>query len=269
VRNTIFVAQQLCDESMTRLFTILGDPIAQVRSPSLFNERFRSRGIDAVMTPVHVGAADFTLVLAMLRRVRNLDGLVITVPHKASAASAARACSRRVEIAQAANALRPIPGGWECDLFDGEGFAIGLEVNGIAVSGKNVAIVGAGGAGAAIAVAVLDRGANVRLFDLDRPRVERTAARLSSFFARDIYVGLPGPWADIAVNATPLGMRDGDPLPFDLNALRAGTIVADIIMKPPVTSLLHEAAQRGFSIQPGRYMLDCQMDSLWSFFHLF
>jgi shikimate dehydrogenase len=253
---------------MTRLFAILGDPVAQARSPSLFNDRFCTRSIDAVMIPIHVEARDFASVLATLRYVRNLEGLVVTVPHKPAAASAARPCSRRVEIAQAANALRPIPGGWECDLFDGEGFAIGLQMSGVSVTGKNVSIVGAGGAGAAIAVALLDRGADVTLFDLDRPRAQRTVARLSSIFSRNVDVGLPSSWADIVINATPLGMREGDPFPFDLDALREGAIVADIIMNPPMTPLLQEAARRGFSIQAGRYMLDNQLDSLWSFFHL-
>src|SRR3954470_24204386 len=122
---------------MTQVFGIIGDPIAQVRSPEVFNGLFRERGVDAVMVPMHVGPDGLEGALNGLRAIGNLGGLLITVPHKPAAAALLRSCSERVRIAGVANALRPASGGWDGDLFDGEGFAIGLEARGFALAGKH------------------------------------------------------------------------------------------------------------------------------------
>jgi len=92
---------------MTKAFVILGDPIAQARSPGVFNRLFRKRRVDAVMTPMLVSAEYFEKALSDLRTVDNMAGLVITVPHKVAAARLMKMGSRRATLAMAANALRP------------------------------------------------------------------------------------------------------------------------------------------------------------------
>ncbi len=207
---------------MTDLYGIIGDPVAQVRSPAVFNARFQAAGLDAVMVPMHVIGDRPGAAIAGLRAIENLAGLVITVPHKPAAARLLRSCSDRVRMAGAANVLRPVPDGWDGDLFDGEGFAIGLEANGFQLAGKRCALVGAGGAGAAIAVALITREiAELTIFDIDEGKTSDLVARLQRLGRCPVSMGRPGRATDLAINATPLGMEAGDPLPFEVAALAA------------------------------------------------
>jgi shikimate dehydrogenase len=252
----------------TKLFAIVGDPVAQARSPEVFNALFRRRGVDAAMVPLHVRADDFAPVLSALRSVENFCGLVVTVPHKRAAARAAAQRSERAATAGAANVLRPCAGGWEADLLDGEGFAAGLARNGIDPRGKRCAIVGAGGAGAAIALALCERAAqSVCVSDIEPDRAASLARRLVGH-GHPAVAAAPDRTADLVVNATPLGMAEADLLPFDPTSLAPGAIVADVIMQPSLTRLLREAARLGHRTVEGRHMLDGQAEPIWRFFGL-
>ncbi|MCQ4630138.1 hypothetical protein GB927_008840 [Shinella sp. CPCC 100929] len=254
---------------MTTIFGIVGDPIAQARSPEVFNALFRERGIDAVMVPMHVTTGDFEDALKGLRHMRNLGGLVITVPHKFAAARLLSDASHRAEIAHAANVIRPTKDGWAGDLYDGEGFAIGVEARHGPIAGRRCAIVGAGGAGTAIALSLIDRdAATIRIFDINQPLAERLSARLAAHTAVPITVGPPSALDDIAINASSAGMSPTDALPFDPAGLRPGALVCEAIMKPPKTRLLAEAENLGHPIQEGRHMLDYQVEAIWNFFRL-
>jgi len=254
---------------LTLVFGILGDPVAQVRSPEVFNGLFRDRGIDAVMVPMRVLTADLGRALSGLAGVANIGGLVITVPHKQSAAAMLRDASERVRLVGAANALRPAQGGWEGDLFDGEGFALGLESQGHGIAGRHFAIVGAGGAGGAISLALAERQiGSLSLWDVDLAKAEDLRERLSEVARAPVRVAPPGSSTDVAVNATPLGMRADDALPFDVMAIPEGALVAEAVMKPPVTRLLDAAVARGCRTHAGRHMLDSQVSAIWRYFGL-
>lgn len=253
----------------TRVFAIIGDPVAQARSPEIFNALFRQRRVDAAMLPLHVRADDLATVLSALHRVGNVDGIVVTVPHKLAASRNLVACSHRVQVAGAANVLRRGPAGWEGELLDGEGFAAGLQHAGFNPEGRRCAIVGAGGAGTAIALALCDRAAHtVSVCDTDPARASTLASRLAGRGTSSVAVAAPDHRSDIVINATPLGMAPDDDLPIALAALAPAAIVADVVMKPPVTRLLREAARRGHPIVEGRHMLDGQTDLMWRFFGL-
>jgi shikimate dehydrogenase len=254
---------------MTQVFGIIGDPIEQVRSPEVFNGLFRVHGIDAVMVPMQVKRDALEASLTGLRAINNLAGLIVTVPHKLAAASLLRSCSARVGIARAANALRPCTEGWDGDLFDGEGFARGVEARGYNLTGMNCSVVGSGGAGAAIALALLERRVgSLSIWDIDQRKAFELVERLSAVTSVPIVVEKPGKDTDVAINATPIGMSAEDPLPMAIDALRANALVAEAIMKPPITRLLIEARRHGCEIQEGRYMLDNQVAAIWRFFGL-
>jgi shikimate dehydrogenase len=254
---------------MTQVFGIVGDPIAQARSPEVFNGLFHERGVDAVMVPLHVKAEDLETSLDGLRTIRNFAGLIVTVPHKPAAASLLHTFSKRVDIAKAANVLRPSEAGWDGDLFDGEGFALGIEASGHVLAGKTCSVVGGGGAGAAIALALLARSiGSLSIWDIDRRKAESLVERLSAISSIPVFAGKPGKETDIAINATPLGMNPDDPLPMAIDCLRADALVAEVIMKPPMTRLLIEARGRGCKIHEGRHTLDNQVGSIWKFFGL-
>lgn len=257
----------------TRLFGIVGDPIAQVRAPDSFNAHCRERGIDAVMLPLHVRPDGVTAAFAGFKALANLDGLVITVPHKFAFAELMDDLGPHAARTRAVNAARRnADGRWTGELFDGIGFVEGLRTAGIDPTGKSFLVYGAGGAGTAISSALLD-------VDPARITVTDTVAEKARSLCRTLRAAASNPpleaaddpdpaGFDIVVNATPLGMKEDDPLPFDPARMAPGAIAAEAVMKPPITPVLREAERRGLRIHPGIHMLDGQMMLFMKFFGL-
>jgi shikimate dehydrogenase len=254
----------------TRLYAILGDPIEQVRSPQVFNPMFRARGRNAVMLPLHVRPPDLAAVVGALKLCPNLDGLIFTVPHKAAAIPLIEevgATGRRVGAINAAR--RQADGRWIADMFDGRGFVRGCRAQGHEPAGRRVLIVGAGGAGSAVADALAEIGvARLTLFDVDQAKARRVVEALARAYpGLTAELGPPVPDRhDMIVNATPLGMAADDALPVETKLLRPDMLVCDVVMKPEITPFLAAARARGCAIQPGRHMLDGQAQAVAAFF---
>ena len=107
----------------TRVFMILGDPVAQVRAPELFNHLFARHGVNAVLVPAQVAPADFPAFVRQVFRARNIDGLWLAIPHKSAMLPLLDRCDRLGSVAQAVNAVRRNADGTiEGGLFDGVGF---------------------------------------------------------------------------------------------------------------------------------------------------
>jgi shikimate dehydrogenase len=254
----------------TRLLAIVGDPIDKARSPEGFCRLLDLNGHDAIMVPVHVSSGELAGVIAGLKAMRNLDGIVATMPHKTAAAAFADEVLETGRLVGAVNALRRRPDGrWEADMFDGRGFVAGLRARGHRPEGKRVALIGAGAAGSAIAVSLCQAGiAALSVHELDAAKAERLAALVRAAFPKvDVRTGRPDlATADILVNATPVGMQLGDPLPWDLAGLRAGTIVGDVTTKPEVTPFIEAARASGAPTVTGRDMFEGQLRELGAFF---
>ncbi len=246
----------------TRLFGIIGDPVAPLRSPALFNAAFARLGRDAAFLPLHVPAGELPAVWAGLTRLRNLDGLVITMPHKEAVLPLLDALGPTARLTGTVNTVRRREaGGWEGEMFDGEGFREGLERAGHAPRGAAVLQIGCGAAGRAIAFALARAGvARLTLHDAVAGRAESLAAALASGWpSLRVAAAAPAPAThDIVVNATPLGLRPGDPLPLDPATLAPGQVVADVIPNPEITPLLAAARERGCAIVTGRAMHEGQ-----------
>lgn len=262
----------------TRLFAVIGDPVAQVRAPALLNPLFARLGVDAVLVPVHATPEHFPRVIRGLQAMANVDGLLITVPHKISACEFADELGRGAALSGSTNAMRrEADGRWRAENFDGRGFVAGLRASGRPPSGRRVCLMGAGGAGRAVAAAILEAGAaRLTVYDPDRAKCDALRARLERHWpgrsavldVTDGSLDCDIRDCDIAVNATPLGMRPEDPLPFDPKALAPGTLVADIIMKPKETPLLGAAAALRLPTLHGHHMLDHQLPFYQAFFGL-
>ncbi|GAA3435878.1 shikimate dehydrogenase family protein [Kutzneria kofuensis] len=256
----------------TRLYVVLGDPVTQVQSPGMMNPLFEQLGIDAVLVPVHAKPEHLDVVVRGLRAAGNVDGIFVTVPHKVAIVALADRCSPMVEITGSANAMRrEADGRWYAENFDGLGFVTGLTDAGHDPKGKRITLVGAGGAGSAIAAALLAAGADrLSMCDPDTAKLQALQTRLESHWPdRTVISDTPElAGADIVVNATPLGLKADDPLPFRPDLLSPGCVVADIIMKPRETRLLREAAARGHEVHYGIHMLDGQLDSYRAFYGL-
>ena len=256
----------------TRLYVILGDPVAQVQAPRLMNRLFHDEHRDAVMLPVHVGPRELASVMRGLRDIRNLDGILVTIPHKFAVRDFVDRPSDMVRLTGAVNALRrDADGGWSGENFDGRGFVAGLHDQGHATEGRRAALVGTGGAGVAIGAALVAAGVrSLAVTDLAPDKAIELVARLDTLRPGVARFEPVIDWreVDLAINATPLGLRADDPLPFDVAALRADALVAEVIMKPARTALLEAAARRGLATQPGLHMLASQIALYRTFFGL-
>ena len=255
----------------TRIYAILGDPIGHVRTPISFNAYFAERGRDAICIPLQIPAEAFDTCLAGLKAMPNLDGLVVTAPHKAAVMRFCDTVEPGARLVGAVNTIRRThDGGFAGAMLDGHGFVTGLQRQGHKVRGKSVFIVGAGGAASAIGFALAEAGAReVRFRNRTASRAMELAARIAAAFPHcATSVDTMPRHAEIAVNATPLGLQPGDPLPMELASLQPGTLVAEVIMKPAVTPLLVAAAAAGFATHVGQHMLDNQLDLMFDFLGL-
>lgn len=244
----------------TRVFPIVGDPIAQVKSPGLLSVRLAAMGENAVVVPAHVTPADFDRFMAGLDVMRNVTGLVITVPHKQAARNYCAKVTRRVHFAGSVNVMRRTGAGWIGDNTDGMGYVDGILAAGGAVDGKRVLLVGAGGAGSAIAYEFLARGADhLAIHDIDHMRRDALIARLDEAFAGKVSAGSPDPSGfEVIANATPLGMRPEDPLPVDVDKMQARQFAACPITKPERSPFIEAAAAKGCRTMPGLGMFTAQ-----------
>ncbi len=258
-------------DGATRVLGIVGDPIAQVRSPPLWSALFRHNGINAVCVPFHVHPTDFTRFTDGLRAAGNVLGLLVTIPHKLAAARHAGLLTPRARKVGTANLLRPLAdGGWEGDMLDGFGFVAALRADGQRIAGRRAIVVGAGGVGSAIAFALAEAGAaSVAVADIDAERAPGLSFRLlqlagvKSFVSQAQAAGF-----DLIVNASPLGMRDDDPLPVDLDGLTPDAIVADVVIREEPTPVLKAARARGCHVQVGAAMTDHQVAAAAEFLGL-
>lgn len=254
----------------TRVFLILGDPVGQVRAPELFNHLFARHGADAVLVPAHVAPADLDAFVTQVLKARNIDGLWLAIPHKTAMVELLAHCDRLGRSASAVNAVRRCADGTlEGALFDGVGFTKALDHFGITIPGQRILVVGVGGGGVAIATSLAARGAGqIALFDNAPSRTADIATRLSAEFGVEVVsAATPDPAGfDLVVNATPLGLKAGDPLPFDVARLDADTAVVDILMKNQPTPLLRACHARGIVAHPGFEMMVQQVPEYLSFF---
>ncbi|WP_175106571.1 shikimate dehydrogenase family protein [Pararobbsia alpina] len=254
----------------TRVYFIIGDPIAQVKSPEGVTRAMRSLGHDAIVVPIHVSSDDLPAFFASAARMKNVDGIIVTVPHKFSAVGPCTTLSAEAEFLGAANMLRrTADGNWHGGMCDGAGFVAALVDGDYAPHGKRALLVGAGGAGSAIGHALMNAGiSSLDIRDSDEARTTSLTGRLNALQrgeARRVLPNVEAHTYDIVVNASPLGMRADDPLPIDVSRLPATTLVGDVVTKPPLTPLIEAARARGCLTVTGLQMFDRVCDRMVEF----
>jgi len=256
----------------TELIAHIGHPTHSFKAPLIYNPYFEQAGISAVVVPMGCRAAAFPGLLRSLFALENIRGALITMPHKVSVVGLLDEVSPTVRVAGACNAVRrDASGRLVGDLFDGEGFVRGVRRKGVEPRGARVLVVGAGGVGSAIAASFAAAGvAALSLFDLRAESAETLAARLREHYpAVEVRTGSNDPAGhDIVVNATPLGMEPGDPLPLDVARLAPTTFVGEVVMRQQMTAFLQAAQARGCRFQVGTDMLFEQIPAYLEFFGL-
>ena len=254
----------------TQLIAHLGYPTESFKAPMIYNPWFEKRGIDAVVVPMGVKPGDYAGTLAALARVTNLKGALVTMPHKVTTLSLADEITPTARIAGACNALLLRPDGtWLGDQFDGAGFVRGLLRKGRTLRGARVIVSGAGGVGSAIAASLAAEGvAHISLYDTCAASAEGLAERLRAHYPQlVVQTGSNDPAGfDVVVNATPLGMKEGDPLPFDVTRIDPAATVGEVVMKTEYTPLLQAALAKGCGVQVGTDMLFEMIPAYLEFF---
>lgn len=254
----------------TKLIAHIGYPTETFKAPLIYNPYFEKIGVDAVVVPMGCKPEDFPEFLKLTFRLSNIHGALITMPHKVTTMGLLDELSTSAKIAGACNAVRLSEDGRLIgDMFDGEGFVRGVIRKGREVKGAKVLVVGSGGVGSAIAASFAKSGVQeLAIYDANTSSMEGLMGRLRLHYPDTVIsAGLPDPSGfDIVVNATPLGMKPGDPLPIDVSKLVPETFAGEVVMKQEITPFLEAARAKGCQYQIGTDMLFEQIPAYLEFF---
>jgi shikimate dehydrogenase len=238
----------------TRITGIFGYPVEHTLSPAMHNAAFKALGMDCCYVPFAVHP---DLLPAAVEAVRALDllGVNITIPHKEKVMPMLDKIDDEASFIGAVNTVVHSDGQLRGYNTDGRGFMQSLSERDIDVKDRNVLIIGAGGAARAIGYYLAQKARALYIYGRTPEKAERLAADLRKvsekvLTVRDI------PSTDIyhvIINATPLGLKEDDPLPLDTGLLRREKTVCDLIYRD--TRFLREASKIGCITMNGLSML--------------
>lgn len=238
----------------TRITGLFGFPVQHTLSPAMHNAAFSHLGLDFCYVPFLVHPDSLPQAVAAVRAL-NLAGVNVTIPHKEAVMPLLDEVSAEAAFIGAVNTVVNDSGRLTGHNTDGRGFMKSLEENGCPAANRRVLVIGAGGASRAVCYYLSDEAESLTLFDIDVRKQQQLAADLSRIRSNvhapssvDDYGSY-----DLVVNATPLGMKEGDPLPLPTDALRPEQVVCDLIYR--TTPLLAAAAARGCRTIDGHGML--------------
>jgi shikimate dehydrogenase len=252
----------------TRLFPIIGEPIIYVQAVRRLTGGFEARGHNGICIPMQVAGPDLEVVMRGLTQTRNVDGLLITMPHKFTCFAHCATYSETAKLFGVVSvARRNLDGSWHGDMLDGEAFVKAQIDEGAQPQGARVLLLGAGGAGSAIAMALLAAGVReLIIHDTDKVRSAKLLGLLSDAGRGRVIAGPADPTGcDMVCNATPLGMADGDPLPVAAHLLKSSMFVGDVIAGHGVTPFLQAAQAAGCKTANGDQMVEAVMEVMLDF----
>jgi shikimate dehydrogenase len=256
----------------TELIAHIGYPTHSFKSPQIYNPYFEKEGINAVVIPMGCKAEYYPDFLKSVFQLTNVRGALITMPHKVTTVALLDQVSPTVKVAGACNAVKlDAQGRLVGDMFDGAGFVRGIQRKGFDLVGKHVLVVGTGGVGSAIAASLAaEKIRSISLFDVQHAACEALAQRLVNEYPHiQVKTGSNDPEGhDLVVNATPLGMNVGDPLPMNVSRIAPEAFVGEVVMRTEMTAFLQAAQKRGCRVQLGSDMLFEQIPAYLEYFGL-
>ncbi len=256
-------------DGATRIYAIVGDPIAHARSPAVYNPRIAKAGKNAVLIPWHVPAAAFDVAMRGLQHTANVDGIIITFPFKQQALALANEVGIRARQVGATNVMRrEADGRWMADMFDGVGLVRAVASAGKTVRQQRIWLIGAGGAGSAIAFALADAGAAaLHITDLDVARASNVAKAVTATYPACAVTTATPSLDDISIliNATPVGLSGKHELPVAVTSLPGHLTVVDIVPRRDPTRLLALAEAFKCTAIAGSAMVEGQADAVLDF----
>ncbi len=245
-------------DGRTKILGLFGYPVEHSLSPCIHNAAFRHLGINAVYVPFSVRPQDLESALAGVRAL-GLACVNLTIPHKMAALKLVDEVAPHARAVGAINTVVNRDGCLVGDNTDLHGVTAALAETGTSFEGKTVVIAGAGGAARAAAFASAFGGARqVVVLNRTPGRASELVEDLGDCAAlagslTDLTQWLPV--ADILINATPVGLHEGDPSLTDLDGLRPGSVVCDLAYRPGGTALISRAKELGFSSVDGLSVL--------------
>jgi shikimate dehydrogenase len=256
----------------TEIIAHIGYPTHAFKAPMIYNPWLEKAGVNAIVVPMGCQAQDYPDFLRSVFKLANIRGALITMPHKVTTVALLDEVLPTAAIAGACNAVRRTPEGkLQGDMFDGEGFVRGVRRKGCQLEGARVLVVGCGGVGSAIAASLAAAGVGaIGLFDANADSALGLGLRLTTHYpALEMSTGSNDPAGfDLVVNATPMGMNPGDPMPMDVSRIAPGTFVGEVVMKQEMTAFLSAVQARGCRFQVGSDMLFEQIPAYLEFFGL-
>jgi shikimate dehydrogenase len=254
---------ELSINGKTRLAGLIGDPVAHTLSPAMHNAAFKELGLDAVYVPFPCPCSGVKRLLQTLTDLGAL-GANVTIPHKQLALACVDECSPEAERIGAVNTVVFQGTKRVGHNTDGLGFLTSLKAAGIKLKGQRAVLLGAGGAGRAVAVSLLQAG--VAQLTLSEPQAKARRALLANLkkLGYTQVLGVePGTAtlhqaslaAQLVVNASPLGLKPNDPLPLPTDWIPQGQCVMDLVYGHGPTAFMQSARRRQARIVPGWHML--------------
>ena len=244
----------------TSVFGVVADPIQHSLSPLIHNRSFADQGINAVYLPFRVSKEDLSEFMGKASELLGVKGLSVTIPHKMEIIKKLTQFDPAVETIGACNTV--VVDGYSSYGYNTDYIAAVLSIEtamagrpvrageASPLEGQSALVLGAGGAGKAIAFGLHERGARVIIADRNAEEGERVARWLGCEFCpwdeREGYV------VQILANCTPVGMFPNvDESPMELKSLRGGMVVFDAVYNPETTYLLRMAKEKGCRVVSG------------------
>ncbi|MGI9523219.1 MAG: shikimate dehydrogenase family protein [Hyphomicrobiaceae bacterium] len=248
---------------------MIGAPITSVRTPGMLEARMAVAGIEAHVDVRHVEPEDLAALMRKVRYDSSIDGLMVTMPHKRNVLSHLARVSSTASLIGSVNAVKRMENGELAGAqFDGIAVVRALTIAGFEISDASILMFGFGGAGTAIAHALLVSGCRrIAVHDeaIDKLAIDAALRRLAMgpSTAANASVWNGGSGFDILVNATPLGMKKDDASPFAAEDVAAAKCVVDIVADPPATELAEMVMSSDATLVTGRDMVAAQIDPIF------
>ncbi len=238
----------------TKITGIFGYPVEHTLSPLMHNAAFDALGLDMCYVAFKVSPPDLIDAVKAIRAL-NILGVNVTVPHKEKVIPLLDRIDKEASFIGAVNTIVNSEGKLTGYNTDGKGFMHSLSEEKIPVEGKDILIIGAGGASRAISYYLSEKASQLFLYDIDKPKVEKLVSALKKIrknvFLHDDIKNIGKP--HIIINATPLGLSREDPLPLHPDFITSDMVVCDLIYKN--TKFLQEAKKKGAKTIDGSGML--------------
>ena len=234
----------------TRVFALLGDPVAHSLSPAMQNAAFHALGLDAVYVPLACTAGELPGLMRVL--CASGGGGDVTVPHKEAAARAVDDPTALVREARACNTFFGGADGIAGDNTDVAGILAALDR--LEAPATRWLVIGTGGSSRAIVCAARLRGAALAIKSRSTNRRLEIEKWMVSLGVQVAFA----PECDVVINATPLGLEPDDPPPLGPDEIPAAEAALDLVYCPGETRWVHDMRRRGFRATDGRSVLIAQ-----------